>query len=800
MEVDNNSTHKIIKRIPTLPLRDVVVFPDMIFPLFVGRKKSVKALESAMDKGKKIFLTTQKVPTTDEVKKKDVYRIGAIGSIIQMLKLPDGTLKVLIETKQRAEMLEFYGDKDGFVADIELVDEIYEKEAECKALVRSIKEKFREYIKLEERIPSDLVTAILEIEDQAKLADHIVSSLPIKISDKQDALSEINVRARLELAFALLKNEFQVLDTENKIKSRIKTQVESSQREYYLNEQLKAIKKELGEGDAEEEDELLSFDKLIKKKKLTKEAKSKAESELKKLKSMNPMSSEAGIVRGYLEWLLNIPWDENTEIKIDLAKAENTLNKGHYALEKVKERILEFIAVNKRVKKIKGPILCLVGPPGVGKTSLARSIAESMGRKFVKMSLGGMRDEAEIRGHRRTYIGAMPGKIIQQMKKAKTSNPLFLLDEIDKLGQDFRGDPSSALLEVLDPEQNNHFNDHYLEVDYDLSEVMFITTANSLNIPHALRDRMEIINLSGYTEDEKLQISKKHLLPKQIEAHGLDKSEITVSDSALLQLIRNYTYEAGVRNLEREMANLARKVTRKIDTDKKLKKVAITAQNLDKYAGVPRFDYGKVEEKNLIGVTTGLAYTEFGGDILAIEAVKTPGEGRITCTGKLGEVMKESMQAAYSYFKSRSKDFGITPEEYKKYDIHLHVPEGATPKDGPSAGVAICTSIVSILTGIPVNRLVAMTGEITLRGRVLPIGGLKEKLLAALRAGIKQVVIPAKNKKDLADIPENIKGNLDIILANNLEDVLKVALTKMPKPVKKSKTSKAEVTAKVSTH
>ena len=609
-----DNLENIISNIPTLPLRDVVVFPDMIFPLFVGRKKSVQALEHAMSFDKKVFLTTQKNPAVNDVSKKDVYSVGCLGIIVQMLKLPDGTLKVLVETKKRASLKSFKDNRNYFVSDIETIDDIYDDSTECKALVKTIKEKYREYIKIEERIPSDLVTAILEINNSSKLADHIISSLPVKILQKQEALKTLEIKARLELVYGLLKNEYQVLQTEHKIKNRIKSQVETSQREYYLNEQLKAIKKELGETVEDTEDDIKIFENLINKKKLSKEANNKAKSELKKLKAMNPLSSEAGIVRGYLDWLLNIPWNESSKIDIDLSKAEKILNRDHYALKHVKERILEFIAVNKRVTKINGPILCLVGPPGVGKTSLAKAIAESMGRKFVRMSLGGMRDEAEIRGHRRTYIGALPGKIIQLMKKAKTSNPLFLLDEVDKIGQDFRGDPASALLEVLDPEQNSTFNDHYLEVDYDLSDIMFITTANSLKIPHALQDRMEIIKLSGYTAEEKLQICKKHLISKQIKYHGLKPDELSISDSAILKLISNYTYEAGVRNLEREIANLARKSTRKIDSAKNITKINISVNNLAKYAGIPKYDYGKAEDKSQVGVSTGLAYTDFGGD------------------------------------------------------------------------------------------------------------------------------------------------------------------------------------------
>jgi ATP-dependent Lon protease len=789
------------KAIPTLPLRDVVVFPDMIFPLFVGRKKSLASLKIAMETNKKIFLVTQKSPNIDSVKTEDIYDIGVVGNIIQMLKLPDGTIKLLIETQFRAKIKKFYNQNNHFSSEIVNFEDTNINDSEIKALKRAAKEKFKDYISLEERIPSDLVTSIIEKEDPAKLADHIISSLPLKIANKQSILSESDIKLRLEKVLSYIKSELQIIDTENKIKTRIKSQVETSQKEYYLNEQLKAIKKELGEVEDGAEDDIEVFTKLIKEKKLSKEAELKAKSELKKLKAMNPLSSEAGIIRGYLEWLLSIPWYESTELKIDMKKSEHILDQEHFGLERVKERILEFIAVNKRVNNLKGPILCLVGPPGVGKTSLAKSIAKSMGRDFAKISLGGVRDEAEIRGHRRTYIGAMPGRIIQQLKKAKSSNPLFLLDEIDKMGQDFRGDPSSALLEVLDPEQNSRFNDHYLEVDYDLSEVMFVTTANSLKLPHALRDRMEIINLSGYIESEKLQISKRHLIPRQIALHGLASAEMKISDAAIINLVRHYTYEAGVRNLEREIANLARKVTKKIDSNKEISTIAITQKNLQQYAGVAKYSFGKIEEKNLIGVTTGLAYTEFGGDILALEAVKVAGNGKIICTGKLGDVMKESMQAAFSYVKFRASEFGILPEEFEKYDIHIHVPDGATPKDGPSAGIGICTSIVSILTEIPTDRLVAMTGEITLRGRVLPIGGLKEKLLAALRSGIKKVIIPEKNKKDLLDISREIIDGLNINFASNLDDVLKIALTKpLSSKAKLIKEKNPDSSLNISTH
>jgi ATP-dependent Lon protease len=767
-----------------LPLRDVVVFPDMIFPLFVGRNKSVAAIEKAMAEEKDLFLVTQKSPSVDDVTIKDLYKTGAIARIIQLLKLPDGTLKVLIETKARAKMLSFTATGDAFVADIQQVKETNAENKNCEALRRSIVNKFKEYIKLEERIPTDLVTAIIEIKEYAKLSDHIISSLPLKIEDKQKGLDELNIHKRLEYAYKILGSEYQILETESKIRNRIKSQVENSQREYYLNEQLKAIKKELGDSNEEEEDEIKVFENLIKKTKLTAEAKKKAESELKKLKAMNPMASEAGIVRSYLEWLLHVPWKKPTKLNIDLVKAEEILGLKHYGLEKVKEKIVEYIAVNKRVGKIKGSILCLVGPPGVGKTSLGRSIADSMGRKFVKMSLGGMRDESEIRGHRKTYIGALPGKILQQMKKSGTSNPLFLLDEIDKMGADFRGDPASALLEVLDPEQNNTFNDHYLEVDYDLSDVLFVTTANSLDIPHALRDRMEVIRLSGYTEDEKLEIAKQYLLPKQITNAGLKEDELKISDEAIKEIIKKYTYEAGVRNLEREISSLTRKVTKKIDTSSEINHIDLTKKNVKDFLGVPKFAHGKIFEEDQIGVSTGLAYTEFGGDVLSIESVKLPGKGEIEFTGKLGDVMKESIQAAFSYFRSSCINFGITTAEIQKTKIHLHVPEGATPKDGPSAGTAICTSILSLMTGIAVNRYVAMTGEITLRGRVLPIGGLKEKLLAAKRAGIKKVLIPKENEKDLIELPKKVKSGLEIITISDFSEVVDHALIKSPKKLK----------------
>lgn len=771
--------------IPTLPLRDVVVFPDMIFPLFVGRNKSVKALEKAIKSDKKIFLVTQKKAATDNVSKEDLFEIGAIARIVQLLRLPDGTIKVLIDVRSRAKLENFYDEADLFSADVSPIKDEFLQDANTsyEQLVKGLISKFKQFAKLEDRIPNDIVSNIVEITNPGKLADHITSSLPITISKKQEVLSEIDVTKRLKKVSEFLRLEHQILDAEQKIKHRIKSQVENSQREYYLNEQLKAIKKELGDN-GNEDDEIKKFEEAIKKTKLSEEARTKVTAELKKLKSMNPLSSEAGIVRTYVEWVLNIPWNESKELKIDMQKAEEILDDRHYGLEKVKERILEYISVYKRTKKIKGPILCLVGPPGVGKTSLAKSIAESMGRDFVKMSLGGVRDEAEIRGHRKTYIGALPGKIIQLMKKAKSSNPLFLLDEIDKLSSDYRGDPASALLEVLDPEQNNTFHDHYLEIDYDLSDAMFVTTANSLNIPHALLDRMEIVRLSGYTEDEKLAITKQYLIPKQKENAGLEEKEWSISDSAIHDLIQKYTHEAGVRNLEREIARLTRKATRKLDSNKKLKTVKVTNANLPKFLGPYKYSHNEAEKENRIGVVTGLAYTEFGGDILSIEAVRIPGKGEISYTGKLGEVMQESMQAAFSFFRSRSWDFGVLPEEYQRYNIHLHVPEGATPKDGPSAGIAITTAIVSLLTQIPVDRQVAMTGEITLRGKVLPIGGLKEKLLAALRSGITRVIIPEKNVKDLEEIPQNVKSGLEIIPVSDFSEVVPIALAKRPKPLK----------------
>ncbi len=761
---------------PVLPLRDIVVFPHMIVPLFVGREKSVRALEDVMGDNKQILLVTQKNAADDNPASDEIYTVGTLASVLQLLKLPDQTVKVLVEGTARARVVEFTDNKDFFQARVEILDDDVGEGHEAEALSRSVVSQFEQYVKLNKKVPPEVVVSINQIEDASKLADTVASHLSIKIPEKQQLLETANVGARLERVFSLMEGEISVLHVEKKIRSRVKRQMEKTQREYYLNEQLKAIQKELGEGE-EGRDELAEIEERIKKTKLSKDARDKANAELKKLRQMSPMSAEATVVRNYLDWLLSIPWSKRSRVKKDLAAAEAILNEDHFGLEKVKERILEYLAVQQRANKIRGPILCLVGPPGVGKTSLGKSIARCTGREFIRMSLGGVRDEAEIRGHRRTYIGSMPGKVIQGMKKAKHSNPLFLLDEIDKLGADFRGDPSSALLEVLDPEQNSTFSDHYLEVDYDLSDVMFITTANSLRMPQPLMDRMEIIRIAGYTEDEKVEIAKRHLIDKQIEAHGLKKGEFAITDAAILDLIRYYTREAGVRSLERELANLARKAVREI-LSKKLDTVTITVDNLGNYAGVRRHRFGEAEGEDQIGVVTGLAWTEVGGEILAIEAVMLPGKGRMMTTGKLGDVMRESIDAARSYVRARAISFGIEPPAFDKKDIHVHVPEGATPKDGPSAGVAMVTSIVSVLTGIAVRREVAMTGEVTLRGRVLPIGGLKEKLLAALRAGIKTVLIPDENEKDLADIPENVKSAMTIIPVKTVDEVLKHALVR----------------------
>jgi len=766
---------------PVLPLRDIVVFPHMIVPLFVGREKSVRALEDVMQDDKQILLVAQKNAADDDPLQDEIYTTGTIASILQLLKLPDGTVKVLVEGGARAKIDAYTDNQNFFQAKAHIIPDDVTPDNETEALSRTVIAQFEQYAKLSKKVPSDVVHAVTTIEDPSKLVDQIAANMAIKIPEKQELLEIESVAVRLERVFSYMEGEISVLQVEKKIRNRVKRQMEKTQREYYLNEQMKAIQKELGEGD-DGKDDLGELEERIGKTKLSKEAKTKARGELKKLRQMSPMSAEATVVRNYLDWLLSIPWGKRGKVSSDIQAAEKILNEDHYGLEKVKERILEYLAVQQRTTKLKGPILCLVGPPGVGKTSLGRSIARATGREFVRMSLGGVRDEAEIRGHRRTYIGSLPGKIIQSMKKVKYVNPFFLLDEIDKLGSDFRGDPSSALLEVLDPEQNNSFQDHYLEVDYDLSDVMFVTTANTLNMPQPLLDRMEIIRIPGYTEDEKVEIAKRHLIAKQIENHGLKEGEWKISDAALRDLIRYYTREAGVRNLERELANLTRKAVREIISGK-TKKVHLTQKNLGKYAGIQKFRYGEIEGEDQVGVVTGLAWTEVGGELLTIESVVVPGKGRMTPTGKLGDVMKESISAANSYVQSRSADFGIIPTLFQKKDIHVHVPEGATPKDGPSAGVAMATSIVSVLTGIPIHKDIAMTGEITLRGRVLPIGGLKEKLLAAVRGGIKTVLIPKDNEKDLADIPENVKSALKIIPVSIVDEVLRHALTKPLVPI-----------------
>ncbi len=766
---------------PVLPLRDIVVFPHKIVPLFVGREKSVRALEDVGLEEKQILLVTQKNPAQDEPGEEDIYTIGTLASVVQLLKLPDQTVRVLVEGKQRARIKRFLPNENFFQVEAELLPDEVVEESELEGLVRSVSTQFETYLKLNKKIPPESQAEVQQITDPSKLADVIASHITVKIPDKQALLETTSVGQRLEKVFALMEGEMSVLQVERKIRTRVKRQMEKTQREYYLNEQLKAIQKELGEGE-EQRDELGEIEERVKKTKFSKEAHDKAMAELKKLRQMSPMSAEATVVRNYLDWMLSLPWGKKSRIKKDMAAAERVLDEDHFGLEKVKERILEYLAVQQRAGRLRGPILCLVGPPGVGKTSLGKSIARATGREFVRMSLGGVRDEAEIRGHRRTYIGSMPGKVIQGMKKAKSANPLFLLDEIDKLGADWRGDPSSALLEVLDPEQNATFNDHYLEVDFDLSDVMFITTANSLRMPQPLMDRMEIIRIAGYTEDEKVEIAKRHLISKQVEAHALKEGEWSITDPGLRDLIRYYTREAGVRNLERELANLARKAVREI-VSKKAKSVAITPKNLEKYAGVRKFRFGEMEGEDAVGVVTGLAWTEVGGETLTIEAVMLPGKGRMQATGKLGDVMKESIDAARSYVRSRSLSIGVTPPTFDKRDIHVHVPEGATPKDGPSAGVAMTTAIVSVLTGIPIRRDVAMTGEVTLRGRVLPIGGLKEKLLAALRAGIKTVLIPSENEKDLADIPDNVRKGLTIVPVSTVDEVLAKALVRAPTAV-----------------
>ncbi|MDR3536147.1 MAG: endopeptidase La [Acetobacteraceae bacterium] len=764
-----------------LPLRDIVVFPHMIVPLFVGREKSVRALEAVMKEDKQILLVAQKNAAQDDPSVEDIYRVGTVSTILQLLKLPDGTVKVLVEGGRRAKITGFKDTDAFFEAMVEPLPDVIAGDKELEALGRTVVGQFEQYIKLNKKIAPEVLVSLNQIEEPSKLADTVASHLNLKISEKQDLLEIAKVGERLERVFGHMEAEMGVLQVEKRIRNRVKRQMEKTQREYYLNEQLKAIQKELGEGE-DGKDENAELEARIKKTRLSKEAREKATAELKKLRTMSPMSAEATVVRNYLDWMLSIPWKKRSKINNDVVAAEKVLEADHYGLEKVKERIIEYLAVQARSPKVRGPILCLVGPPGVGKTSLGKSIAKATGRNFVRMSLGGVRDEAEVRGHRRTYIGSMPGKVIQGMKKAKTSNPLFLLDEVDKLGADWRGDPSSALLEVLDPEQNATFADHYLEVDYDLSDVMFVTTANSLRMPQPLLDRMEIIRIPGYTEDEKVEIAKRHLISKQTEAHGLKPDEWHISDDALRDLIRYYSREAGVRNLEREIANLARKSVKELVT-KKSTKVTITRKNLEKYAGVKKFRFGETEAEDMVGVVTGLAWTEVGGEILTIESVLLPGKGNIKQTGKLGDVMQESVSAALSYVRSRSIRFGIKPTLFEKRDIHVHVPEGATPKDGPSAGVAMAVSIVSSLTGIPVRRDVAMTGEITLRGRILPIGGLKEKLLAALRAGITTVFIPKDNEKDLAEIPDNVKKHLKLIPVAEADEVIAQALARRPIPI-----------------
>jgi ATP-dependent Lon protease len=765
-----------------LPLRDIVVFPHMIVPLFVGREKSIAALEEVMREDKRILLVAQKNASDDDPTPEQMYDIGTVGSILQLLKLPDGTVKVLVEGLERASVEEYTDRDEFFEARATIMPVTDEDGEETEALARTAVTQFESYVKLNKKVPQEAVASITQIDDFAKLADSIAAHLAIKISEKQELLETASVARRLEKVFGLMEGEISVLQVEKRIRSRVKRQMEKTQREYYLNEQMKAIQKELGDG--EDNDEMAQLEERIRKTKLTKEAREKANAEFKKLKQMSPMSAEATVVRNYLDWLLSIPWGKKSRVKNDLPHAEKVLEADHFGLEKVKERIVEYLAVQARANKLRGPILCLVGPPGVGKTSLARSIAKATGREYVRMSLGGVRDEAEIRGHRRTYIGSMPGKVIQSMKKAKKSNPLFLLDEIDKMGMDFRGDPSSALLEVLDPEQNSTFMDHYLEVEYDLSNVMFVTTANSLNIPAPLMDRMEIIRIAGYTEDEKFEIARRHLLPKALENHGLAKSEFELTDDGLTEVVRRYTREAGVRNLERELNTLARKAVKELVMGKgKKKKVKITAKNMDDFLGVPKYRYGMAELEDQVGVVTGLAWTEVGGELLTIEAVMMPGKGKMTVTGNLRDVMKESISAASSYVRSRSTDIGVKPPTFDKKDIHVHVPEGATPKDGPSAGIAMVTAITSVLTGIPVHRDIAMTGEVTLRGRVLPIGGLKEKLLAALRGGLKKVLIPEENAKDLAEIPDNVKNSLEIVPVSRVEQVLEHALVSQPEAI-----------------
>jgi len=771
------------QRYPVLPLRDIVVFPNMIVPLFVGRDKSVAALEAAMSADKEIFLIAQLDPAEDDPGRDDLYDVGVSATVLQLLKLPDGTVRVLVEGKERAQLEELEETGDYLTAAVTPVEELVAEGKQVAALMRSVVDQFENYAKLNRKLPAETAVQLSEIDDASRLADAVAGNISIKVSDKQTLLVERDPAKRLEMAFAFMEGELGVLQVEKKIKSRVKRQMEKTQREYYLNEQLKAIQRELGnEGEEGEGDEIAELTQKIAKLKLSKEARTKATGELKKLKTMAPMSAEATVVRNYLDVLLGLPWGKKSKLKKDIATAQAVLDEDHYALEKVKDRIVEYLGVQARTNKLKGPILCLVGPPGVGKTSLGKSIAKATGREFVRQSLGGVRDEAEIRGHRRTYIGSLPGKIVTNLRKAGTSNPLFLLDEIDKLGQDFRGDPASALLEVLDPEQNSRFQDHYLEIDIDLSDVMFVCTANTLNLPQPLLDRMEIIRLEGYTEDEKVEIAERHLIAKQVDAHGLKEGEFTLTNEALRDLIRYYTREAGVRTLEREIAKLARKALRRI-LEGKAESVTITPENLSDFAGVRKFRFGLSEEEHQIGAVTGLAWTEVGGELLTIESVTVPGKGAIKTTGKLGDVMKESVEAAMSFVKARSPSYGIKPSLFARKDIHVHLPEGAVPKDGPSAGIGLVTSIVSTLTGVAVRKDIAMTGEVTLRGRVLPIGGLKEKLLAALRGGIKTVLIPAENEKDLTELPANVREGLEIIPVAHVDEVLRLALTDKLEPI-----------------
>jgi ATP-dependent Lon protease len=786
------------KTVPVLPLRDIVVFPDMVAPLFVGRDKSVRALEMIEEAENEIMLVAQTDAAIDNPVAGDLHKVGTLATILQLLKLPDGTVKVLVEGKARARLVELHDRGEYFEAAVEALPEAGTAGTDVQALMRAVQEQFESYVKLNRKIPPETVTSISQMTDAGRLADQVASNLSVKLSDKQELLEMPDAKDRLEKVFALMESEMGMLQMERKIKNRVKRQMEKTQREYYLNEQMKAIQRELGEqGEGGERDELAEIEQKIADTPLSQEARTKAEAELKKLRQMSPMSAESTVVRNYLDWLLSLPWGKRKEIVTDLRKAEKQLNDDHYGLDKVKERILEYLAVQKRTGRLKGPILCLVGPPGVGKTSLGKSIAEATGRDFVRVSLGGVRDESEIRGHRRTYIGSMPGRIIQSLKKTKSGNPLFLLDEIDKMGMDHRGDPASALLEVLDPEQNSTFNDHYLEVDYDLSDVMFVTTANSLNMPQPLLDRMEIIRIAGYTEDEKLEITKRHLIPQVREDHGLKEHEWVVTDEAIRDLIRFYTREAGVRSLKREIARLARKAVRELALSDGAS-LTITPENLPAYAGVRKYRYGLADETDQIGAVTGLAWTEVGGDLLTIEAVKMPGRGAMKVTGNLRDVMKESIQAASSLVRARSVAFGIRPTVFNTTDIHVHVPDGATPKDGPSAGIAMTTAIVSLLTGTPVNREVAMTGEVSLRGRVLPIGGLKEKLLAALRGGIKTVLIPKDNEKDLDEIPENVKTGLKIIPVTDIQEVLKLALMRPLTPIEWSEEDEAKLQASLS--